>query len=184
MCDCGKGCHTPAEVAALVAAGQEAMRDQEIEGILDALSSDAPICCDGRDCGCRGSMLADEAAHCYPKAAAALARLIAEARREGMQEMLRLARSYQPIEFSSGGVEIPGAMRGATSAKNVIVETLAALIEHEDEDAAIRAAAGEGQGADRACTCHPSEAPKPCQKQYALSDCTAAIRAAAGEIKG
>lgn len=26
---------------------------------------------------------------------------------------------------------------------------------------------------DRACTCHPDEAPKPCQKRYAFSECQA-----------
>lgn len=27
---------------------------------------------------------------------------------------------------------------------------------------------------DRPCTCHPTEAPHPCQKQYALTHCKAA----------
>lgn len=31
----------------------------------------------------------------------------------------------------------------------------------------------------RACTCHPSEAPKPCRERYALSECLAADRRAA-----
>jgi hypothetical protein len=29
-------------------------------------------------------------------------------------------------------------------------------------------------GNHRSCTCHPSEAPHPCQKQYALTHCQAA----------
>lgn len=28
----------------------------------------------------------------------------------------------------------------------------------------------------RACTCHPDEAPVPCQKKYAFSECRAAAR--------
>lgn len=28
----------------------------------------------------------------------------------------------------------------------------------------------------RRCTCHPDEAPVPCQRQYALSDCVAAAQ--------
>ena len=29
---------------------------------------------------------------------------------------------------------------------------------------------------NRSCTCHPDEAPKPCQKRYAFSECQAADR--------
>ena len=31
---------------------------------------------------------------------------------------------------------------------------------------------------NRSCTCHPDEAPKPCQKRYAFSECQAAERIA------
>ena len=40
---------------------------------------------------------------------------------------------------------------------------------------------------DRPCTCHPDEAPKPCQKRYAFSECQAAriaqLEAALREIE-
>lgn len=39
---------------------------------------------------------------------------------------------------------------------------------------------------NRSCTCHPDEAPKPCQKRYALNECQAArierLRAALRDI--
>lgn len=35
----------------------------------------------------------------------------------------------------------------------------------------------------RSCTCHPSEAPTPCQRKYAFSECqAAALQAAALDI--
>jgi hypothetical protein len=33
----------------------------------------------------------------------------------------------------------------------------------------------------RTCTCHPDEAPVPCQRQYALSECLTAEAREAGE---
>lgn len=40
----------------------------------------------------------------------------------------------------------------------------------------------------RSCTCHPDEAPKPCQKRYALNECQAArierLEAALRDIAG
>lgn len=49
-------------------------------------------------------------------------------------------------------------------------------IQAQDEFAMNAASAPEGQNAEvslRGCTCHPSEAPVPCRKRYALSECLA-----------
>lgn len=40
---------------------------------------------------------------------------------------------------------------------------------------AIRDLISAPQGKERSCTCHPDEAPVPCQKKYALSECIAAL---------
>lgn len=59
----------------------------------------------------------------------ALDALLAEARREGMREALSQAQSYEPVSFSSDGIEIPGALIGARSAKRVIVEAISATLD-------------------------------------------------------
>lgn len=44
------------------------------------------------------------------------------------------------------------------------------MIEYDPDDAAVNTDA-------RTCTCHPSEAPTPCPRKYAFSECAAANRA-------
>jgi hypothetical protein len=68
----------------------------------------------------------------------ALANAVRAARTAALQEALEAAQSYKPMSITSDGADIPGAMIGANSAKRVIVQAIAALI----DDGAIGGLAG------------------------------------------